>query len=92
MKFWLVTYDIVDDKRRLKVANLLEDYGKRVQYSVFEVWLPYAELETFKAKLQNLIESKSDSVRLYELCGTCQQKVVVLGQGMIPSKPSTIII
>jgi CRISPR-associated protein Cas2 len=29
----VVTYDVPDDKRRLKLAKLLEGYGRRVQYS-----------------------------------------------------------
>ena len=32
----LVSYDISDDKRRRKVCKILEGYGYRVQYSVFE--------------------------------------------------------
>ncbi len=29
--FWVISYDIKDDKRRLKVAMALENYGTRVQ-------------------------------------------------------------
>jgi CRISPR-associated protein Cas2 len=32
----VVVYDIADDKRRLKLANFLEGYGRRVQESAFE--------------------------------------------------------
>ena len=32
-KFCLVIYDIVSNKRRLKLAKLLEGYGRRVQRS-----------------------------------------------------------
>ncbi|MBD2045501.1 CRISPR-associated endonuclease Cas2 [Coleofasciculus sp. FACHB-64] len=33
MLFYVVTYDIPCDKRRRKISNLLEGYGRRVQYS-----------------------------------------------------------
>lgn len=33
--FYLICYDIVLDKRRNKVAQMLEGYGLRVQKSVF---------------------------------------------------------
>lgn len=33
---YLVSYDITSDRRRRRIANLLENYGKRIQYSVFE--------------------------------------------------------
>ena len=41
--FYLVTYDITDDQRRTKVAKILEDFGDRVQYSVFEMILDRVE-------------------------------------------------
>lgn len=34
---YLVAYDIVDDRRRTKIAKVLESYGDRIQYSVFVV-------------------------------------------------------
>src|SRR5262245_31991344 len=34
--FYLIAYDIPNDQRRTKVAKTLEDFGDRVQYSVFE--------------------------------------------------------
>lgn len=33
----LVAYDIQDDRRRARLATLLQRYGERVQYSVFVV-------------------------------------------------------
>ncbi|MGY2838709.1 CRISPR-associated endonuclease Cas2 [Thermostichus sp. MS-CIW-41] len=36
MQLYVITYDIPDNKRRKKVSDLLEGYGRRVQYSVFE--------------------------------------------------------
>ena len=35
MNFYVIAYDIPNDRRRQKIADLLEGYGKRVQYSVF---------------------------------------------------------
>ena len=34
--FYVVTYDISDDKRRNQVVKLLESLGTRMNYSVFE--------------------------------------------------------
>lgn len=36
---YIVFYDILDNRRRLGLAKLLEDFGKRVQHSVFELEL-----------------------------------------------------
>ena len=34
--FYLICYDVVNDRRRNRVSRLLEGYGLRVQKSVFE--------------------------------------------------------
>ena len=33
----IVSYDIHDDKTRTKFGKLLKKYGRRIQYSVFEI-------------------------------------------------------
>jgi CRISPR-associated protein Cas2 len=43
--FYIIVYDVVDDKRRLKIAKYLESIGERAQKSVFEVYLNPQELE-----------------------------------------------
>ncbi len=92
MDFYLVSYDIPDDKRRLKVANLLGDYGQRVQFSVFEVWLNDTLRQELLDKLKQRINAEEDSVRLYGLCAACQKKVTSLGQGTLPIAPGAVII
>ncbi|MBC7317262.1 MAG: CRISPR-associated endonuclease Cas2, partial [Chloroflexi bacterium] len=42
--FYVISYDIPNDRHRLRIAHLLEGYGERVQYSVFEVWLTEKQL------------------------------------------------
>ena len=34
--FYIIAYDIPCNQRRKKISDLLEGYGRRVQYSVFE--------------------------------------------------------
>ena len=41
----LLAYDIADPKRLSRVAKVCEDYGVRVQYSVFECHLENGEFE-----------------------------------------------
>lgn len=92
MEFYLVTYDIPGDKRRAKIASLLEDYGHRVQYSVFEIWLERPALSALTEQVAAIIEPKEDSVRFYRLCAVCQRAVAVLGTGEIPQAPDVLII
>lgn len=77
--FYLVTYDIVLDKRRNKVAHLLEGYGMRVQKSVFECVLSPDQREMLQKKLQRYIKPEEDQVRFYPLSPRYRQKVLVMG-------------
>ena len=76
----VISYDISDDRKRIKVANVLEDYGKRVQYSVFECQVDAKTLEKLIAQLEPFVEG-SDSIRIYQICEACLKKVVLLGKG-----------
>ena len=84
--FVVVSYDIVDDGRRIKVCNTLKNYGRRVQYSVFECDLKRADVERLQRKLRRLINTDEDSVRFYFLCESCVHRVQVMGQGEIPTR------
>ncbi len=92
MDCYLVTYDTPNDRRRNKVAALLQGYGQRVQFSVFEIWVDERGRRELIQKLEKLICSEEDSVRLYFLCAACQKRVTVLGRGEPPQPPRAIII
>jgi len=77
--FVVVSYDIVDDARRLRVAKVLEDHGVRVQKSVFECDLRPGEMEVLRSRLQAQIDESEDSVRYYFLCESCLKKVACDG-------------
>jgi len=77
---YLVSYDIPVDRRRQHVAKLLEGYGFRVQYSVFECELTIALIEEVKERLGALIQPEEDSIRIYPLCRTCVHGLTILGQ------------
>jgi CRISPR-associated protein Cas2 len=80
MGYVVISYDISDDRTRSKVANLLADYGKRVQYSVFECRLDVKTLEKLIARLKPFAEG-NDSIRMYQICDACLKKAVLLGSG-----------
>lgn len=81
----VVAYDVdtttqAGEKRLRKVAQLCERYGSRVQNSVFEVLLTPAQLVEFKSGLTKTIDIKSDSIRIYRIGSTYQNKIEVLGK------------
>lgn len=79
---FVVTYDVVCDRRRNRIANTLKDYGTRVQYSVFECLLGREKFEEMVGKLKGLIEEE-DSLRVYDLCAGCERKISVYGRGEV---------
>lgn len=69
---YVVCYDVdtsnkEGQKRLRKIAKLCENYGQRVQNSVFECELDGGHYALFKAQLIEIIKPKEDSLRLYNL-------------------------
>ena len=78
---YLISYDITDDRRRSRVSEALRDFGKRVQYSVFECEMNTALLQKLWDRLETEIDETTDSCRIYALCKGCAEAVRILGQG-----------
>lgn len=91
-EFYVLAYDIHDDKRRAKIAKLMESMGARVQGSVFEAYLTPKELETLTRKALRLLRKDQDSVRVYYLCRACLEKIKTHGQGQVTPAPGLMIV
>ncbi|QDZ41596.1 CRISPR-associated endonuclease Cas2 (plasmid) [Euhalothece natronophila Z-M001] len=92
MQLYVVTYDIPCDKRRKKVAELLEGYGQRVQLSVFECCLEKQKYEALKKRLQKLVKLDEDSVRFYPLSAHSLSQVEIWGGVPLSQPPGSTII
>ena len=84
----LITYDVNTEteagkKRLRKVAKRCENYGQRVQNSVFECLIDAAQLTQLKDQLTQLIDPETDSLRFYNLGNKWRQRVEHIG-----AKPS----
>jgi len=90
--FILVSYDIVNNKRRRKVANALKNYGKRVQYSVFECILERDTVRRMIEVINKLIDKEEDGVRIYQLCDACLRKIKVCGMGKVTEDERMFIV
>lgn len=76
----LVTYDVstIDNKgktRLRKVAKECQNYGQRVQNSVFEINVDYGTFLKVKDALLKLIDEEADSMRFYYLGKNWHNKV-----------------
>jgi CRISPR-associated protein Cas2 len=74
-KWWLVSYDVRNDKRLRKCARHMEGTGHRIQYSVFRCWMTTREAEKLRWELTELLD-KEDDVLLIPLCGRCVEGIV----------------
>lgn len=77
--FIVISYDIPNNRRRTKVMEALKDFGRHVQESVFECDLKPRDLQRLLGKLQRLIDTEEDNLRLYYLCEACVPRVEVWG-------------
>lgn len=80
----LITYDVNTSspegaKRLRQVAKCCLDYGQRVQNSVFECLIDGSDFVRLKARLLSIIDSKFDSIRIYQLGKNYQSKIDHLG-------------
>lgn len=81
--FWVVSYDIADDKRRRKVSDLLEGYGRRAQYSVFECEIDDDQRDTLERRLKKIIDEGEDDVRFYPMNRADLKRVRLLGRATL---------
>ena len=74
----LITYDIADTKgeggRRLRrIASICEKYCQRVQLSVFECRLSPVRLARMIGEVQEVMEPRLDSLRVYRFPGSIER-------------------
>jgi CRISPR-associated protein Cas2 len=82
MTRYVISYDVTDDRRRARLARALDDYGDRVQRSVFEADLEEAHLAEVLRRVEREIDGKEDSVRVYPLCAACAGKTIKRGRNV----------
>lgn len=66
-------------KRLRKVAKVCQNYGQRVQNSVFECIVDATQFKKLKLELENIIDKDTDSLRFYQLGNNYKNKVEHIG-------------
>ncbi|WP_445627658.1 CRISPR-associated endonuclease Cas2 [Nostoc sp. DSM 114167] len=93
--FYLIIYDLPDNKaankRRTRLHKMLSGYGKWTQYSVFECFLTTVQFATLQTKIEKLIKSEEDAVRIYVLDAGAVKKTITYGSE-IPRQEQTIVL
>lgn len=76
----VVTYDVSTEapsgrKRLRRVAKISQDYGQRVQNSVFECIVDATQFAVLKQRLLDVVEETEDSLRFYQLGNNYKSKI-----------------
>ena len=87
--FVLIIYDIVDNKRRLKLSKYLQVYGFRVQKAAFEARISKRKYQKLLREIPRYI-GELDSVKVYKIIGSGQ--VTAFGKNMDIQNEDIIVI
>jgi len=93
----LVSYDVAMNdeqgpKRLRRVAKICQDYGQRVQYSVFECLVDPAQWTVLRDRLIKEINPHEDSLRFYFLGANWRRRVEHVGAKKPIDQEGTIIV
>lgn len=78
----LITYDITEPNRLVRLNKFLKDFGLNTQKSVFECDIDDETLKQIRTYCKENLNVKNDSVRIYRICSACMDRVIILGKGI----------
>ncbi|MBR1837007.1 MAG: CRISPR-associated endonuclease Cas2 [Kiritimatiellae bacterium] len=84
---YLVAYDICSPRRLRHAASVCEDYGIRIEKSVFECDLSESQFASFWSDLNAEIDPEEDALVAYRICRSCVKETLTAGIVERPAKP-----
>ena len=88
---YLAVYDIADPRRLRRIARTMQEFGIRVQKSVFECHLTGSQFKKLQQKAISLMDLNEDGVRLYPLFADSRTKQTIIGQGTPAEFPTAYV-
>jgi CRISPR-associated protein Cas2 len=85
---YVICYDLpsskAGNKRRRRLTKILEGFGKRVQYSVFEMRANSGtEFQDLLIKMELEIDAAEDSLRIYRIHEDMESEIIIYGHGEV---------
>lgn len=80
----LIAYDVTHPKRLRRVAKVCQDFGVRVEKSVFECDLPDETFDELMARLLAEIDEEEDMLLAYCICAACTKRIRSAGSVVRP--------
>jgi len=59
---YVVAYDFSNNRLRCKISKLLENYGRRIQKSVFQCFLSLEQVRKLKSEASSILKRNSNSI------------------------------
>ena len=81
----LIIYDIIDNRKRNKLAKFLQGYGFRIQKSAFEAFLTKSLYQKMLREIKVFV-SPEDSIRIYKIIGKGQVTVMGIQESTQPEE------
>lgn len=78
----LISYDIANDKTRTRFSKFIRKYGRRVQYSVYEIHNSDRVIGNICAEIEGVYEAmfaKTDSVLILPISGPNESRIIRYG-------------
>lgn len=89
--FCVIAYDIANERRRYRVVKVVEKYGVRINYSVYECMLTLSQLGNIQKKIERIIVKREDTVVYYPICVNCFTKIIYQPESRKPSVLAVVI-
>ena len=77
---YIFCYDITDNRRRNQISKALEQFGLRVQKSIFQCDISLEKAHEIKSTLLEIMIEKEDSLLFYPVCDDCLGKAHMMGE------------
>lgn len=90
--FYIVAYDISDNRRRTRLFKFMKGYGVHTQFSVFECDLTEAQYTKMLAGISESILPNEDNIKVYQVCKSCLRSMHLFGKAKSLTKPNCIIV
>lgn len=79
----VVAYDIREDARRARAAACIQQWGDRIQRSVYVCRLEADDLDDLLVRLRGIIDADTDALHAFRQCGTCWDALSIYGQAEV---------
>ncbi len=79
----LIAYDVVENRRRARLAAYLQHFATRIQGSVFIGTFDEQTLQEVIERAEKIINVKTDQILFSPQCRNCWKKTTEVGQASI---------